>query len=87
MKTRDSLATRASKIVLAAVVALSCLGIASVTALASAHETSNQAYADEWKKSGNRWWYQTGSSYATGWKQIGRKWEYSNGLQLDRGPA
>lgn len=87
MKTRDSLTTKASRIILAAALALSSLSIASVTALASVHETSNQAYADEWKKSGNRWWYQTGSSYATGWKQIGHTWNYDNGRRIEQGPA
>lgn len=77
-----TLRKKVARIALACLLALSCFSATSITTLVSAHGDRSVAYAaDAWKKSGNRWWYQTGNSYAKGWKQIDGKWYYfdSNG--------
>lgn len=74
----QTLKRKAAHIALAGIVAFACVGAATATALVSTATDTTVAYADEWKKSGNRWWYQTGKSYAKGWKQIGGTWYYFN---------
>lgn len=72
----QALKRKATYIALAGIIAVACVGAATATALISTAADTSVAHADEWKKSGNRWWYQTGKSYATGWKQINGAWYY-----------
>lgn len=80
MKTRDTLATRASKIVLAATLTLSCFGITSLTALASAHQTRDQAFALDygWHQQNGTWYYLDGYACLTHWQYIDGAWYYFN---------
>lgn len=72
-----TLRRKATNAALAGIVALGCTGgAATTTALVSAASDVTVAHADEWKKSNDSWWYQTGKSYATGWKKIGGAWYY-----------
>lgn len=72
-----TLRKKVARVALACLLALSCFSATSIVTLVSAHGERSAAYAaDAWKKSGNRWWYQTGDSYAKGWKQISGKWYY-----------
>ncbi len=67
---------KTANIVLAGIVACSCAGAATTVALAGAAADISVAEAATWKKSGNRWWYQDGSSYAKGWRYIKGAWYY-----------
>lgn len=71
-----TLKRKAANIALAGIMTFACVGVATAAALVSSATTTSIAHADEWKKSGNWWWYQAGKSYATGWKQINGTWYY-----------
>lgn len=71
-----TLRQRITSVALAGIIALGCAGAATTTALVSSAANTTPAYADEWKQSSGKWWYQTGSSYAVGWKQINKTWYY-----------
>ncbi len=79
MKTANTLATKTSKIVLAAALALSCFGITSLTTLTSAHQTRDQAFADYgWYYDKGDWYYHEGYEGAIGWRHINGTWYYFN---------
>ena len=80
MKTSDALATRASRAILTAALILSCFGTASLTALASAHETRDQAFALAygWHQQNGTWYYLDGYACLTHWQYIDGAWYYFN---------
>lgn len=84
MKTRDSLATRASKIVLAAVLALSCV---STTAAHADGCIQWEEGSGAWKYGSKGWWYQLNSyQFAIGqWDINGKSYYFDNNGWMQTG--
>ncbi len=67
--------SKAQKLILSALLALSCAGAAAAAAFVAEHAAAETAYAAVgWHRSGGGWWYGSGGSYAKGWAKVGGKW-------------
>lgn len=71
-----SLKRNGAKLFLVMLLAFGSLGAATVAVLANVSPQNSVAYADDWKKTKGKWWYQIESGYAKGWKQIDDEWYY-----------